>query len=178
MVNERQSADSSGSSRRDTDSRPPVLVLGVGNSLLADEGVGVHVIRALEAQGCPPGVEFLDIGTGALDIIDFLADREKVIIIDAVKGDGEPGTIYRFTPDDMMIPSQTLMSVHQLDIPGILNIANLTNCAPQQVVIFGIEPKRIDWSLELSPEVAAVVTRVIELVLIELGGEHARMEFN
>ena len=146
----------------------PVLVLGVGNILLSDEGVGVRVIEAMRGMALPDNVELLDVGTGALDIIDIIAHREKVIIIDAVRGGGEPGAVYRFTPNDIAIQSPAPISAHQFDIPGTLNMAVLAGCLPQQIVIFGIEPKRVDWSLELSPEVAAVIPRVIELITSEL----------
>jgi len=146
----------------------PILVMGVGNILLSDEGVGVRVIEAMRSIKLPDSVEILDVGTGALDIIDIIANREKVIIIDAVRGGGGPGAVYRFTPNDIAIQSPTPISVHQFDIPGTLNMAELVGCMPQQVVIFGIEPKIVDWGLELSPEVAAVIPRAIELITSEL----------
>lgn len=146
----------------------PILVMGVGNILLSDEGVGVRVIEAMRDINLPDTIEILDVGTGALDIIDIIADREKVIIIDAVKGGSEPGAVYRFTPNDIAIQSPTPISVHQFDIPGTLNMAELAGCMPHQVVIFGIEPQRVEWGLELSPEVAAVIPRVIELITSEL----------
>lgn len=146
----------------------PVLIMGVGNILLSDEGVGVRVVEALRDIKLSDNIEVLDVGTGALDIIDIIANREKVIIIDAVKGGGEPGAVYRFTPKDIAIQSPIPMSVHQFDIPGTLNIAALAGCLPHQVVIFGIEPKRVGWGLEISPEVAAVIPKVIKLVLSEL----------
>ncbi len=146
----------------------PILVMGVGNILLSDEGVGVRVIEAMRGMKLPDNVEILDVGTGALDIIDIIANREKVIVIDAVKGGGESGAVYRFTPNDIAILSPTPVSVHQFDIPGTLNMAALAGCLPQQVVIFGIEPKRVGWGLELSPEVAAVIPRVLELITSEL----------
>ena len=146
----------------------PILVLGIGNILLSDEGVGVRVIEAMRGMRLPDSVEILDVGTGALDIIDIIANRDKVIIIDAVKGGGEPGAVYRFTPNDVVILNPTPISVHQFDILGTLNMAALAGCMPQQVIIFGIEPKGIEWGLELSPEVATVIPRVIELITSEL----------
>jgi len=146
----------------------PILVMGVGNILLGDEGVGVRAIEAMRDMKLPNNVELLDVGTGALDIIDIITNREKVIIIDAVRGGGEPGEVYRFTPNDIVIQNQTPISVHQFDIPGTLIMAELVGCMPQQVVIFGIEPKRVEWSLELSPEVAAVIPMVTELITSEL----------
>jgi hydrogenase maturation protease len=146
----------------------PVLVMGVGNILLRDEGVGVRIIEAMGGVRLPDTVEILDVGTGALDIMDIIANREKVIIIDVVNAGGEPGAVYRFTPEDIAILSPTPVSVHQFDIPGTLNMAALAGCLPQQVVIFGIEPKRVGWGLELSPEVAAIIPRVIELITSKL----------
>jgi hydrogenase maturation protease len=146
----------------------PILVMGVGNILLSDEGVGVRVIEAMKDIKLPDNVEILDVGTGALEIIELIANREKVIIIDAVKGSGEPGTVYRFSPDDITMSSPAPLSVHQFDIPGTLNMTALVGCQPQQVVIFGIEPKRIEWGLNLSPEVAAVIPDVIKLIINEL----------
>jgi hydrogenase maturation protease len=146
----------------------PILIMGVGNILLSDEGVGVRVIEAMKDIKLPDNVEILDVGTGALEIIDIIANREKVIIIDAVKGSGEPGTVYRFTPNDIAMLSPTPLSVHQFDIPGTLNMTALVGCQPQQVVIFGIEPKRIEWGLELSSEVAAIIPDVVKLIISEL----------
>lgn len=146
----------------------PVLVLGVGNILLGDEGVGVHIIRAMQLRERLTGVELLDGGTLTLDILDSLADRDKVIIIDAVKGGGQPGTVYRFTPNDIAMQSHNPFSLHQISLLEMLKMAELTDCIPRDIVILGIEPKVVDWGLELSQEVAAQVPKVIELVLGEL----------
>jgi len=147
-----------------------ILVMGVGNILLSDEGVGVRVIEALKERKLPDTIELLDGGTGMLDLLDILANRDKVIIIDAVRGGNEPGAVYRFTLTDIAMQRQNLMSLHQIGLLETLNLAELTGCTPRDVVILGIEPKKIDWGLELSPEVAAVVSKVIELVISELGG--------
>lgn len=152
---------------------PSILILGVGNVLLSDEGVGVHVVNAMKDRNLPHDVELFDGGTAALDLLDVLADREKVIVIDAVKGGEEPGAIYRFTPSDVTTQGQLLTSIHQISMLETLTMAEHLGCTPREVIIFGIEPKEIDWGMELSPEVTKVVPRVIELVLSELGGEYA-----
>jgi len=148
--------------------RSSILVLGVGNILLSDEGVGVRVVEAMKEMKLPDNVELLDGGTGAFDLLDIIADREKVIIIDAVKGGGEPGTIYRFRPDDIRLQKQHLASVHQMSLPDTLAMAKILGCSPREVVIYGIEPERLDWGLELSSVVAAAVPRVTELIVREL----------
>jgi len=148
--------------------RPSTLVLGVGNILLSDEGIGVHVIEALKERDLPPDVEVLDGGTASLELLNILANRDKVIIIDAVEGGGEPGTIYRFTPDDIKYRSTTFTSLHQISLMETLTDAKYLGIAPKSIVILGIEPKEMELGLEMTPEATAVVPRVVELVLAEL----------
>ena len=157
-----------GRERKNPAPHSSILVLGVGNILLSDEGVGVRVVEAMKEIKLPANVELLDGGTGAFDLFDVMADRDKVITIDAVKGGGEPGAIYRFGPDDIRMQRQCITSVHQVGLLDTLSLAKLAGCSPRDIVIFGIEPKELTWGLELSPEVAAVVPRVIELVMSEL----------
>jgi len=152
-----------------TKEQTPRLILGVGNLLLRDEGVGVHVISALRDRELPDDVELWDGGTAAFDLFDTLAGRRQVIIIDAVRAGSEPGTIIRFTPEDILASREQLTSLHQVGLLETLNVAeNLLDSAPQEVIILGIEPKEIDWGLELSAEVEAAVPKVIELVIEEL----------
>ena len=148
--------------------RPSTLVLGVGNILLSDEGVGVHVIEALKSRSMPPDVEVLDGGTASLELLNIMANRDKVIVVDAVEGGGEPGTIYSFTPDDIKYHSVTFTSLHQISLLETLTDAKYLGIAPRAVIILGIEPKKMDLGLEMTQEVAATLPRVIELVLAEL----------
>ena len=145
-----------------------ILALGVGNILLSEKGVGVRVVEAMKEIKLPDNVELLDGGTGAFDLFDVMAGRDTVIIIDAVKDCGEPVSVYRFRPDDIRMQRQYLTSVHQVSLPDTLAIAKFAGFSPHDVIIYGIEPKEIGWDLELSPEVAAVVPRVMKLVLGEL----------
>jgi hydrogenase maturation protease len=149
--------------------RPSILIMGVGNILLSDEGVGVHVVRAMQKMKLPDNVELLDGGTASMSFLDNLSSREKVIIIDAVKGNDKPGTIYRFTPSDITTQKEMVTSLHQIGILDSLNMAQFLGAAPQNVIIYGIEPKELDWGMSLSSEIAAVIPRVIELIFKELG---------
>jgi len=149
--------------------QPPRLILGVGNLLLRDEGVGVHVISALRDRELPDDVELWDGGTASFDLLDTLAGRRQVIIIDAIRTGSEPGTIFRFTPEDISASREQVTSLHQVGLLETLNLAeHLLDSAPEEVIILGIEPKEIDWGLELSAEVEAAVLKVIELVIEEL----------
>ena len=126
------------------------------------------MVEAMKKIKLPDNVELLDGGTGAFDLFDVIADRDKAIIIDAVKGGGESGAVYRFGLDDIRMQRQYLTSVHQVSLPDTLAMAKFAGCSPRDVIIYGIEPKEIGWSLELSPKVAAAIPRVVELVLSEL----------
>ena len=149
---------------------PRVAVVGMGNLLLKDEGVGIHVIRALE-KASPDGCgEFIIVDGGTCtDILLQLPDGiEKLIVVDAVKGGGEPGSIYRFTPGDIAFDRGTQTSVHQLGLSESLEMMEAARAEPPQVVILGVEPKEIDWGLEISAELQERVPRMIALVKDEI----------
>ena len=117
-----------------------ILVLGVGNLLLSDEGVGIHVVQRLQEMSLPSGVEVIDGGTGGFELISHFSGKKKVIIVDAVRGDDEPGTILRFTADDLSIAWRPTFSAHQTGVEGLLHFSKeLTS--PPQIVFIGIIPK-------------------------------------
>ncbi|MBN2462804.1 MAG: hydrogenase maturation protease [Dehalococcoidia bacterium] len=145
-----------------------VLVLGVGNILLSDEGVGIHVIEAMKTMPLPENVELLDGGTASLELIDIISNRKKVIIIDAVKGCGEPGTLYRFGPKDIEVKRPMLSSLHQIGLLEALAVDKFFGGSPQDIIIYGVEPKELGWGLDLSPEIKASVPCIIELIMDEL----------
>jgi len=149
-------------------SRRPVLVIGIGNILLRDEGVGAHIIEQMQKIHLPDDVELVDGGTAGADLLDVLAERRKVIVIDAVQADCEPGTVLRFTADDLVHPEGVGVSLHELGLGEALTMTRQLGCAPEDVVVFGIQPKDIRCGLELSEEIAASVPKVIELVLAEI----------
>ncbi len=128
----------------------------------------MRVVEAMKEERLPDNVELLDGGTAALDLLDELVERDKVIIIDAVKGDNEPGAIYRFTHKDIATQRDSFTSLHQIGLFETLKMAEYLGSAPPEIVIIGIEPEKIEWGLGLSPEVAAIVPKVIELVMGEL----------
>ncbi len=148
--------------------RRPILILGIGNILLRDEGVGVHVIEKMQNTPLPEDVELVDGGTAGVDLLDMLAERKKVIVIDAVQADCEPGTILRFTADELTQPDRIGMSLHELGLGEALKMTKQLGCAPQDVVVFGIKPKDISCGLELSEQIAESIPKVVELVAAEI----------
>jgi hydrogenase maturation protease len=148
--------------------RCPTLVLGIGNILLCDEGVGVRVIEQMREMHLPDDVELVDGGTGGADLLDVLAERQKVIVIDSVQSDCEAGTVLRFTAEDLVRLNQASMSLHEIGLAESLIMTKQLGCAPEDVVIFGIRPKSTKCGLELSEEIAASIPKAIELVLAEI----------
>ena len=146
--------------------REPVLIVGIGNLLLSDEGVGVHAIRSLTEQELPAGIELLDGGTSGADLVDHLEGRTKVVVIDAASGDGPPGTVYRCKAHEL-IEQQGGLSLHEFGLADSLNMAMQLGCAPLDVIVLGVQPASLEPGLELSPEVAKVLPGVLKLALAE-----------
>lgn len=146
-----------------------VLILGVGNILLSDEGVGVRAVEALmERYTLPPEVELLDGGTAGMELLDFMARRDLVIIADAVKSGHAPGDVVRIAGDGVPAFFRTRISPHQLGISEILATLRIIGEAPGEVVIIGVEPQSLATSLEMTPPVAAALPRLVRGVIDEL----------
>ena len=142
------------------------LILGMGNLLLGDEGVGVHAARALLEDGCPPGTEILEIGTAILEALPALETAERIIIIDAMKGREEAGTVYRIALDNCS-GNPCIASMHGFDIFRVLALTQRSSVP--EVVVFGVEPDHIGWSMELSPSVTKSLPALLEAVKNEIG---------
>lgn len=149
---------------------PKVLVLGVGNILLADEGAGVHAVKELESKyDFPPEVRLLDGGTLGLALMDFLLGVEHLIVVDAVRGGHEPGTVYRLENEALRKSQGFSDSMHQLDLLDTLNMYELVEGKRPATTVFGIEPGNIeDLSLEMTAETARGFGKLCRAVLDEL----------
>jgi hydrogenase maturation protease len=145
-----------------------IVVLGVGNLLLADEGVGIHAIQDLGRRDLPPEVELVDGGTSTLNLLPNLHRARAVIVIDALKAGGTAGDIYRCRPEDLVENQEQPMSLHQVDFVQLLQIAERLGYGIGPAVIYGVEPGEITWSMDLSPAVAAKMPRLLELVVAEI----------
>ena len=151
-------------------STPPqkVLILGVGNLLLKDDGFGVHLINSFKDTVFPEHITLLEAGTVSHQLIPLLREIDHLIVIDVVEAGDTPGSIFRFSPDDMRFRSEQKASLHQISLTDVLNMAELTGGKPRTVII-GVQPKDVSsWSLEMSEELVAVMPRVRELVMEEL----------
>jgi hydrogenase maturation protease len=146
---------------------PRIVVIGVGNLLMKDEGIGIHAVKALQEIDLPPDVELIDGGTSP-DLIAYTRAGDKMIIIDAAKAGGEPGTVYRYRPEDLTAGKGILTSAHEMGVVENLKLMDLTGNEPQETVVIGIEPKEIDWGTELSPELQKRLPDIVQAVLREI----------
>jgi hydrogenase maturation protease len=147
---------------------PKITVLGIGNLLLRDEGVGVHLVQRLAGMVDSAGVELVDGGTSP-DIQYLVGDDiDKLIVVDAVDAGDEPGAVYRFTAEDVVQDAVTPVSLHQIGILESLRLISLHHGKPKSTVIIGVQPKTMEYGLELSPEVEQKMPDVINLVLKEI----------
>lgn len=144
------------------------LILGVGNILLKDEGIGPYVIEQLKKEELPSGVELLDAGTQILDTMLSQDHTDKLIIVDAVKAKDLPGAIYRFRPEDIKESREVKLSLHQATAIEALKILEFQNRLPKETIIFGMQPKDIGWGLEPSEELKAKVPELIKLIKDEV----------
>lgn len=150
------------------DSRYKNLVLGIGNVLLKDEGIGVHVIRAMEGHRLPDNVTLFDGGVTGIDLLEQIEEADRLIIVDAVEAGGQPGSIFRFKADEVEVMiDEHKTSLHQVDLFETLKIAKFLGSYPETIVI-GVQPKDTTWGLEPTPEVASRIPQIVDLVLSEI----------
>ncbi|MCI0390899.1 MAG: HyaD/HybD family hydrogenase maturation endopeptidase [Acidobacteria bacterium] len=141
-----------------------MLVLGIGNPLLGDDGFGVEVVRRLKAAGEEADVEIVDGGSQGLYLLPYLQGRSHIIVADAIAFGGKPGEIVRLNVDQIPARLHMKVSEHQISFHEVLALTELLGEQPEEFVFFGAEPKSNEWGDGLSPEIAAAVDPVIERI--------------
>ena len=133
--------------------RRPVVIVGLGNPLRMDDGIGSRVVAELEARGqVPETVETLDLGTAGFAVLHAIAGRRKAVFIDCAFMGKPPGSITRFKPDEVHSDKlQSRCSLHEGDLLHTLELARKLGACPEDVVILGVEPERIESGQTLSP---------------------------
>ena len=148
----------------------PVLIMGIGNILLRDEGIGVHVIDAMRPLSLPDQVELLDGGTSGADLVDEIADRDRVIVVDAVNAGYPAGTVLRMGLKDLEEEANGTVSLHEFGLLDTMNMAQALGCAPREVVIFAVQVEDITTGLDLSQTLSRRVPGLVQLVLAAAEG--------
>ncbi|MEW5938578.1 MAG: HyaD/HybD family hydrogenase maturation endopeptidase [Chloroflexota bacterium] len=145
------------------------LVLGVGNTLMSDEGIGVRVVeRLVRNYEIPEEVQVLDGGTLGMDLLYYLEGVPNLLIVDAIQANREPGCLLRLVNDEVPAFLSMKMSPHQIGVPDMLATAKLRGTLPPNIVLWGVQPDTIEIGLELSPTLAALADALVEKVIVEL----------
>lgn len=152
------------------------LIIGLGNPLRGDDGVGVCAAQMLASRPLPRGVEVVDGGTQGLGIVNLMEGRRRVVLVDAADVSKAPGEFARFTLDETRLlddPTERdargdgRLSVHDAGLRDALLLAQALKMLPKEVIIFGVQPARLEWDSSLSPEVEATLPKLIAAVLEE-----------
>ncbi len=145
------------------------LVLGVGNTLMSDEGVGVHVIeRLLAGFGLPEEVQVLDGGVLGMDLLYYLEGIENLLLIDAVETRKEAGTIIRLENDEVPAFLSMKISPHQVGVPDMLAASKLMDLYPKRIVLWGIQPQWLDMGMDLSPLIESKLDTLVNHAVEQL----------
>lgn len=144
-----------------------ILILGVGNLLMGDEGIGIHVVRRLESGPLPEGVECLDGGTGGFHLLGAIQQAQKVILVDAASDGSPPGTVQRLTPafSSDYPPS---LSAHDIGLKELLDAVHLLG-DPPEIVLYAVSialPQGL--GAELSPQLSSLVDDLASAILAEV----------
>jgi hydrogenase maturation protease len=148
-----------------------VLILGIGNILLGDEGAGCRAVEELERRYVfPSSVRLLDGGTAGLELLPAIAEADHLIIIDALAGGRPPGTVVQVEGENVPATFLERISPHQIGISDVLASASITGELPESLVLYGIEPKSLNTGLELSEPVRLGLEKIVIAVVKELDG--------
>lgn len=136
------------------------LVLGIGNTLLSDEGVGVHAVRYLqEHHPDQPDTEYVDGGTLSFTLATAIEEADRFIVIDATELKSRPGTVRTFVDDEMdtFLGNNRKMSVHEVGLLDLLHISRLAGRFPAQRALIGVQPRKLDWGDAPTEDVGAAI---------------------
>jgi hydrogenase maturation protease len=145
-----------------------IVVLGVGNLIHTDDGLGIHAIGKLQSDPrVPSGVELIDGGTFGIELLAYLENCSKLLLLDAVDVARPAGTLLRVAGEELLgLPGGA--SVHQLGIADLLATLPLVSNAPEEVVLLGVQPSSTDWGSELTAPVAAALDALVDSAVEQL----------
>jgi|GEM_PF-210992 len=148
----------------------PTLIICLGNPLMRDEGIGIRLAPELTSRlAGKPDVEVRDLGTGGLTVMHAIAGRQKVVFVDCAIMNELPGTIRRFTPEEVLSKKiKTRYSLHEGDLLDTLRLSQTMGECPDNIVIFGIEPKKVAPGESLTGELEKKIARYLETILKEI----------
>ena len=155
------------------------LILGIGNTLLADEGAGIHMLDYLHRHYPElPDATCLDGGTLSFTLAPYIEAADNLIVIDAAELDAPPGTVEVFAGEDMdRFAGKTKRSVHEVSLGDLLAIAHLTDAIPENRVLIAIQPEKVDWGSCLSNPVKQALPAAAQQIVERLGRWHPQHSY-
>ncbi len=153
------------------------VVLGIGNIILTDEGVGVRAVEALEkSYQLPESVMAIDGGTSGMELLDDLSGLDLLVVLDTIVAGKEPGTVISLTGDQVQVFFRKKMSPHQIGLCDVLASLELLGTLPKEVMVFGVQPLSLELGMDLSPVVAERVPELVELAVAALEARGVAVE--
>jgi hydrogenase maturation protease len=154
-------------------SLPSTLVIGLGNPLRGDDGVGVRLAQALGEVALPASVEVVDGGTQGLGLVALMDGHQRLILVDAADMGRAPGEFVRFTLEEVRLLGEGQeLSIHAAGLREALSLAGVLEVLPAEVVIFGVQPANLDWDSGLSAKVEGALPELMAAVLAEITASH------
>ncbi len=148
-----------------------LLVLGLGNPLCRDDGLGVVAVAEILRRFVPPeGARILDGGTLGLSLLPHVEDAEDAILVDAIRDDAPPGTLVRLEGAEVRPAVEARLSVHQVGVADLVAVAELRGRLPRRLVLLGLVPAELDVAVGLSPAVASGLPALVDAVIAEACG--------
>ncbi len=146
--------------------RTPLLILGLGNLVCADDGLGIEAVRRITAGWhAPPGARVLDGGTLGLSLLPWLMDADEVLLLDAVCAGARPGTLVRLSGAAVRPAVRHRLSPHQIGVADLIDGADLLGGGPRHISLLGLVPASIELSLERTPDVEAAIDTLVAAAL-------------
>jgi hydrogenase maturation protease len=152
-----------------TKNLPPTLVLGVGNILQQDDGLGVRVVERLAERQFPAHITLRDAGTPGIDLVNQMEGWSRVYIIDAAYIGEEPGEWRRYDSEDVKLIAQAhVLSLHEQDVASALTLAEALHKLPDECILYAVEPQQVGWGEQLSPPIKAAIPALVDQITNEL----------
>lgn len=153
------------------------VILGIGNTILSDEGVGVRAMEALvERYRLPEGVTAIDGGTSSMELIEDLSDLDLLVVLDTIVAGKPPGTVIRLAGDDVPMFFRKKLSPHQISLADVLASLEFLGHLPKEVCVIGVQPESLELGMELTPVVAATLPELVELAVAEFSARGLKLE--
>ena len=153
------------------------VVLGIGNTILTDEGVGVRAVEVFQQRyRLPENVVAIDGGTSSMELLDDLSNLDLLVVLDTIVAGKPPGTVIRLAGDDVPVFFRRKLSPHQIGLSDVLASLEFLGTEPKDIVVLGVQPVSLELGMELSPAVAVRVPELVAMAAAEFAARGCALE--